>query len=85
MVAVGLSGAPAISVPWDTAVSRALDITFSMSSSGTAWEPAIGILAGTGGALEAMTTVFPLADWSAAFDTVAARTVIKALLDPAAR
>ena len=29
-----------------------------------------------------MTTVFPLSDWAAAFDAVAARTVIKALLDP---
>ena len=33
-------------------------------------------------ALEPMVTVFPLVDWSAAFDAVAARTVIKALLDP---
>jgi L-iditol 2-dehydrogenase len=84
MVAVGLSGTPTVSVPWDMAVSRALDLTFSMSSSGAAWEPAIGILAGTGSALEPMTTVFALADWSAAFDAVAARTVIKALLDTAA-
>jgi L-iditol 2-dehydrogenase len=84
MVAVGLSGTPTVSVPWDMAVSRALDLTFSMSSSGAAWDPAISILASTGSALEPMTTVFPLSDWSVAFDAVAARTVIKALLDPAA-
>jgi L-iditol 2-dehydrogenase len=83
MVAVGLSGTPGLVVPWDGAVSRALDLTFSMSSSSTAWDPAIGILADTGSSLVPMTTVFPLADWSAAFDAVAARTVIKALLDPA--
>ena len=29
-----------------------------------------------------MTTVFPLRDWAAAFEAVAERTVIKALLDP---
>ena len=81
-VAIGLSGVPDLDIPWDVAVSRAIDLTFSMSSSSSAWEPAIGILAGTGIALEPMVTVFPLADWSAAFDAVAARTVIKALLDP---
>ena len=82
MAAIGLSGVPDLDIPWDVAVSRAIDLTFSMSSSSSAWEPAIGILAGTGIALEPMVTVFPLADWSAAFDAVAARTVIKALLDP---
>ena len=82
MAAIGLSGVPDLDIPWDVAVSRAIDLTFSMSSSSSAWEPAIGILAGTGIALEPMVTVFPLVDWSAAFDAVAARTVIKALLDP---
>jgi hypothetical protein len=38
--AVGMSGQPVVRVPWDLAVSRAVDATFSMSSNGTAWAPA---------------------------------------------
>ncbi len=82
VVAVGLSGRPDVAVPWDLAVTRAVQVTFSMSSSGTAWDPAVAILAGTGASLEGMTTVFPLRDWEVAFRAVADRTVIKALLDP---
>ena len=82
MVAVGLSGATSLDVPWDLAVSRSLDLAFSMSSSHAAWEPGLGILAGSASGLERMTTVFPLSAWEAAFRAVADRSVIKALLDP---
>ena len=83
LVAVGMSGQPAVPVPWDLAVSRAVDACFSMSSNATAWDPAIMILE-RAPQLEGMTTVFPLRDWAAAFAAVKDRTVIKALLDPAA-
>ena len=82
LVAVGLSGRPEVAVPWDLAVSRAVDVAFSMSSNGTAWDPALTILAQTGTALQPMTTVFPLASWEAALRAAEERTVIKALLDP---
>jgi L-iditol 2-dehydrogenase len=82
MIAVGLSGRPTVDVPWDLAVSRALDVAFSMSSNASAWDPAIAILAGASAGLAGMTTVFPLVAWEAAFQAVADRTVIKALLDP---
>ena len=82
LAAVGMSGRPAVPVPWDLAVSRAVDASFSMSSNATAWDPAIVILERTP-QLEGMTTVFPLDDWEAAFAAVEERTVIKALLDPA--
>jgi threonine dehydrogenase-like Zn-dependent dehydrogenase len=82
VVAVGMSGRPEIAVQWDLAVTRAIDVAFSMSSSGTAWDPALAILAGAGQSLESMTTVFALADWEVAFGAVADRTVIKALIDP---
>jgi L-iditol 2-dehydrogenase len=83
VAALGLSGQPSVAVPWDLAMSRAVDVTFSMSSNYTAWDPAIAILAGAAG-LEKMATVFPLAEWEAAFEAAAGRTVIKALLDPSA-
>ncbi len=81
-VAIGMSGRPTVSVPWDLAITRAVDMTFSMSSSGSAWDPAISILARSAPGLEAMSTVFPLLAWEAAFAAVADRTVIKALVDP---
>ena len=81
LLAVGMSGQRDVSVSWDLAVSRAIDASFSMSSNGTAWDPAIMILERTP-ELEAMATVFPLEEWEAAFAAVADRTVIKALLDP---
>lgn len=84
MVAVGMSGQATVLVPWDLAVTRAVDVAFSMSSNGTAWEPALSILARSALQLEAMSTVFPLVGWEAAFAAVADRTVIKALLDPQA-
>ena len=83
LLAVGLSGQPAVSVPWDLAVSRAVDASFSMSSNATAWDPALTILGRTP-QLEGLSTVFALSDWEAALAAVRDRTVIKALLDPAA-
>jgi L-iditol 2-dehydrogenase len=82
MVALGLSGRPTVAVPWDQAVARAIDVTFAMSSNGTAWDPAIRILADEAAGLASMATVFPLAGWETAFRAVAERTVVKALFDP---
>lgn len=84
MVALGLVGQPSVAVPWDLAVSRAVDVAFSMSSNATAWEPAISILAREATGLAKMPSVFPLVEWEAAFTAVAKRTVIKALLAPQA-
>ena len=81
LVAVGMSGKPEVPIPWDLAVSRAIDASFSMSSNGTAWDPALMILE-RAPELAAMTTVFPLGEWQAALAAVRNRTVIKALLQP---
>jgi len=82
MVAIGLSGREEIAVPWDLAVSRALDVAFSMSSNYEAWDPALAILNKVAKDAIALPTVMPLTDWRAAFDAVAERTVLKAVLDP---
>ncbi len=63
-------------------MARAIDVTFSMSSNATAWEPALGILAGTGTQLLPMVDVFPLRDWQDAFAAVENKSRIKILLDP---
>ena len=45
IAAVGLSGRPSINVRWDFATTRDADLSFAMSSSYEAWEPALTILA----------------------------------------
>jgi hypothetical protein len=67
-----MGGRPGLEVPWDLAMQRALDVSFSLSSSFPSWDRALALLA----------RVFPLDDWWAAFDAIADRSVVKALLDP---
>jgi L-iditol 2-dehydrogenase len=82
MCVVAVSGVPAIEVPWDLAMNRAIDVSFSLSSSWSSWDAALALMAR--GALDPtpLATVFPLAEWRSAFDALAERRVVKALLDP---
>lgn len=82
VAALGLSGTTAIEVPWDLATSRDVDVAFSMSSNYEAWDPGLTVLSRVVREATALPTRFALADWRAAFDAVAARTVMKAILDP---
>jgi threonine dehydrogenase-like Zn-dependent dehydrogenase len=63
-------------------MQRALDVSFSLSSSFTSWDGALALL--DRGAVDPtpLATVFPLAGWRDAFTAISARSVVKALLDP---
>ena len=74
IAAVGLSGLPSINVRWDFATTRDADLSFAMSSSYDAWEPALTILARVADDAATLPTYFPLADWAAAFRAVEERT-----------
>jgi L-iditol 2-dehydrogenase len=82
MCVVAVSGRPTLEVPWDLGMSRALDISFSLSSSWSSWDGALALMGR--GALDPtpLATVFPLGEWRAAFDALERRRVVKALLDP---
>ncbi|WP_084963934.1 zinc-dependent alcohol dehydrogenase [Thermoactinospora rubra] len=82
LLVLGVSDSPQIRVPWATAMNRALDVTFSLSSSWSSWDAALALMAR--GALDPapLATVFPLGDWQDAFTALAERHVVKALLDP---
>jgi len=82
LLAVGMGGRPDIPFPWDLAVTRALDIAFSMSSNYTAWDPAIGMLARHADAAASLVTEFALSDWQAAFRAVEEQSVLKAIIRP---
>jgi L-iditol 2-dehydrogenase len=81
---LAMSGQPTLEVPWDRAMERALDVSFSLSSSWSSWDAALALMAR--GALdpEPLATLFPLAEWRAAFRDLRERRVVKALLDPRA-
>jgi L-iditol 2-dehydrogenase len=79
---LGMSGQPTLEVPWDLAMQRALDVSFSLSSSWSSWDGALALLASGAVDPTPLATVFPLADWPAAFVALAKRTAAKVLLDP---
>ena len=79
---LGVSSAPTIEIPWGLAMNRALDVAFSLSSSWSSWDAALALM-GTGKVdPEPLATVFSLSRWPDAFQALADRTAIKALLDP---
>ncbi len=44
VAAIGLTGRPAISFPYEAAMSKAVDFVFNMSTSYTSWDRAIGLV-----------------------------------------
>jgi L-iditol 2-dehydrogenase len=82
LLVLGVPDAPVVEVPWGVAMNRALDVTFSLSSSWSSWEAALALMAR--GALDPapLATVFPLERWQDAFAARADRTAVKALIDP---
>jgi L-iditol 2-dehydrogenase len=79
---LGMSGHPTLAVPWDLAMQRALDVSFSLSSSWSSWDSALALLATGAVDPTPLATVFPLTGWQDAFAAIAGRAAVKALLDP---
>lgn len=82
MCAVGVSGREEIAIPWDAALFRAIDLSFSFSSSYTSWDAALSLMRSGAVDVEKLATVFPLERWEDAFKAVEDRDVVKALLTP---
>jgi L-iditol 2-dehydrogenase len=82
MLVLGVPEGDTAEVPWGVAMNRALDVTFSLSSSWSSWDAALALMAR--GTLDPapLATVFPLARWEDAFAALAARTAVKALISP---
>lgn len=82
LLVLGMSSRPSIDLPWDLAVNRALDVSFSLSSSWSSWDAVLALM--RRGVLDPapLATVFPLSRWQDAFSSLADRTAVKVLLDP---
>lgn len=82
IVALGLSGLPQIAFPADEAMRRALDVRFSMSSEYSTWDRALSLLETGAVDPRPLVTSYRLEAWREAFDDLAARRVVKAVLEP---
>lgn len=81
--AVGVTGRPAVSFPWDKAIFGGVEVQFSFSSRHTSWVTALRLLAG--GQVRArplLTMSVPLERWQEAFEAQEHGRAIKALLLP---
>lgn len=78
---LGVPDAPEVQVPWGTAMTRALDVAFSLSSSWSSWDAALALM--ERGAVDPtpLATVYPLREWQRAFSDFSSRDVVKALID----
>jgi L-iditol 2-dehydrogenase len=85
LVVLGMSHQDLIEVPWGLAMNRALDVSFSLSSSWSSWDAALALMRSGAVDPRPLATVFALEDWSNAFEDLAQRSVVKALLAPNGR
>jgi L-iditol 2-dehydrogenase len=81
--AVGISGKEEVAIPYDRGIFKALTYDFCFSSSWTAWERALGMIAA--GALPAqklITHTLPLAEWQKGFELLENLQAVKVILIP---
>lgn len=82
LLVVGMSSKPSLDVPWDLAMNRAIDVSFSLSSSWSSWDAALALMRRGVVDPAPLATVFGLSRWEDAFASLGDRTAVKALLDP---
>lgn len=81
--ALGISANPEVPIPYNRGVFKALRLDFCFSSSWTAWERAIGLIAS--GLLPAEKIIshrLPLEEWQEAFRLLENRQAVKVILMP---
>lgn len=78
--AIGLCSREEISVPWNTAMKKAIDIQFNMSSSYNGWDIALKLLASGKLKVDEMIEVDQLENWRSAFSRLEKGEAIKMLL-----
>ncbi len=80
---LGLSGQPEVRFPWDTALVKDLDLTFSFSSKASSWEQVIGLATDHRIGEESMIThVLDLEDWREGYDAIEHGQAVKVVLRP---
>ena len=81
--ALGVSGMPQVSIPYDRGIFKGIRYDFCFSSSWTSWETAIGLVAKGILPIEKLIThTFPLDQWKEGFDLLENRQAAKVILIP---
>ena len=81
--AMGVSGIPQVSIPYDRGIFKGLRYDFCFSSSWTSWETAIGLVAkGVLRVDKLITHKLPLERWEEAFKLLDSRQAAKVILIP---
>jgi L-iditol 2-dehydrogenase len=83
IAAVGLTGRESVSISWDTAIKKAVELKCSFSSTWTSWERSLSILANRKVDVRPLITrTLPLREWSSAFEQLRKLEAIKTILVP---
>ncbi len=81
--AIGISGKPMISIPYDKGIFKAIRFDFCFSSSWTSWENTISLISKGLLPLEKLITHrLPLEKWEEAFNLLESRRAVKVILIP---
>lgn len=79
--AIGLTAKEKVSIPWNVAMQKVLDIQFNMSSSYNGWCMALKMLESGVLSVEEMIRVMKLEEWESAFSKLERGEAIKILLE----
>ena len=81
--AIGISGKPEVSIPYDRGILKALRFDFCFSSSWTSWEKTLSLISKGVLPLEKLIThKLPLEKWEEAFRLLESRQAAKVILIP---
>lgn len=78
---IGMTNAEEVLVPWNTAMRKAIDVKFNMSSSYNGWNIALSLMAAKKLVLDDLIKIMPLGDYEEAFSLLESGKAIKILLN----
>lgn len=82
LCAIGMTAAEKISVPWNEAMMKVLDVQFNMSSSYNGWNIALSLLESGKLNVKPLIQIRGLKDWEQAFNDIENGKAMKILLKP---
>ncbi len=82
LCAIGMTSRSEVSVPWNEAMMKVLDVQFNMSSSYNGWNIALSLMASGKLKVNPMISVMTLEEWQEAFALLEAGKAMKVLLTP---
>lgn len=82
LCAIGMTSAEKVSIPWNEAMMKVLDVQFNMSSSYNGWNIALSLIESGKLNVKPLIQIRELADWKQAFEDIENGKAMKILLKP---